>query len=171
MKPITIDFILLQKSQLDIGSFVVLQLIVEGRGDDVAEICPLFDYNNLNGYIDSEHHITTKTAELFNDDWSWLEEYRDTFPKVQGSSYRHRSPMPEINKKMRTFIRKYRCKPDEILNATKNYINKQRGDFSYCKTASNFIYKDSVEMSALLSEIEALRETDPITVMQEKTLN
>ena len=60
--------------------------------------------------------------------------------------------------KLERFLKKHKCKRDELFTATQSYINRYaRKNFEYMRTPSNFIFKGNVDTSDLLSEIEAIR--------------
>ena len=54
---------------------------------------------------------------------------------------------------------------DQILLATRNYVNRYRNrNYAFMRTASNFIYKNSVELSDLMAEIENLNSTNQVII-------
>lgn len=96
----------------------------------------------------------------------WIEEYRDLFPKKTNSGRLLRGTPSGCIKKMTTFIgnnstRKNVITKEQVMNATKQYLNAQkRGGYMYTKAANYFIEKDGD--SQLYQHIEQLDDNTPL---------
>lgn len=181
MKPLELDFDIWDKSGLLLEDFILLQLAVECRHEDSRIACRILQKKEA-GVV--EQYMTTDdlgvaipTKEgltLFKNPeniGSWIDEWRKKFPEGESDhGYRWRSPKPGCLKKMKTFIKKHKATKDDIFKATDNYLRRFNGDFTYCKTASNFIYKDNVDESELLSQIDGLESVVAPTINRERTL-
>jgi len=161
----------------------MLQLLVEDRGDDLCFTCnelgETFSVHSENSkYLTIDNNTggicpTQEAIAIFKDKddvASWIEDWRKKFPEgMSENGYRWRSPKPLCLKKMKAFIKKYKCAKDQIYSATDNYLRRMNGNFQYCKTSSNFIYKDNIEESVLFSEIEGIETFKPL-INREKTI-
>lgn len=167
------------KTNLPISAFIVLQLLTEDRRGDVEEFChimtttgdvmPEMSNNEFIEVVGEKIVPTLKSKALFkkNDVNDWIDEWRNKFPAgTSDTGNRWRSTHPSCLKKMSMFIKKYGCSKEDIYRATDGYLRKLNGDFKYCKMATNFIYKDTIDDSALLSEIEGLGEKSSVVAMQ-----
>lgn len=88
---------------------------------------------------------------------SWVEEWRDLFPKgVQSGGRRVRGDKQGVLKKMKAFCKNYpQFKKKDIFIATKLYVfEKSRDRYNFMQCADYFIDKNGV--SALASIIEDL---------------
>jgi hypothetical protein len=111
-----------------------------------------------------------ETTEKFEEDIlkkgsfeDWLNRWFDLWPKgVKSGGYYVRTDYTGSLKKMRRFIiNRPDISLDEILQATKNYIENCRiNDYRYMKLAPHFIEKDGI--SILAGEVEALRDSQSI---------
>lgn len=139
----------------------------------------IFSYFEDHGYIkvtnsdDPIHNyeVRGKLRQVFGngeiDVSSWIEEWRNIFPKG-GGTYRYRGDKQGCIKKMKTFMEKNpKVTKDEIFRATRVYVKKFFPSYAYMKQAHYFIDKDGT--SSLLSEIEGLTEkSDKIYSFTEK---
>lgn len=56
---------------------------------------------------------------------------------------------PDIEKKLKAFVKKYKFTQDVILRATQNYLSRQRTQgYAYCNQAHYFISKDGISKLA-----------------------
>ncbi len=56
---------------------------------------------------------------------------------------------PDIEKKLKAFVKKYKFDQDVILRATENYLSRQRAQgYAYCNQAHYFISKDGISKLA-----------------------
>lgn len=89
------------------------------------------------------------------------EQMRSIFPQgnKHGTTYRWRGTKAEITKKINSFLNKYSgFSKDEIIEATKRYVDSFNGVYTYMQLLGYFIEKNGT--SRLLEELEALREGD-----------
>lgn len=88
-----------------------------------------------------------------------VEPFRAIFPAgVNASGYRYRGDKQGVETKLYKFIKKYSKYDDEqILLATKQYVNRFKPDYVGMRQAHYFIEKD--RNSDLLGELENLSET------------
>jgi hypothetical protein len=85
----------------------------------------------------------------------WFEEWYDLWPKgVRSGNYLVRADEVGCKLKLKTFTKKYpKYKPETIIQATKNYINRFSVEgYNFIMTASNFISKN--KDSVLAGECE-----------------
>jgi hypothetical protein len=82
--------------------------------------------------------------------------YRELFPAgVKSGGYYVRTPLKEIEPLLDNFIAKYKYTPEQILEATKVYVDELKmKNYAYMQTASYFINKN--QKSSLASAIENL---------------
>lgn len=87
-----------------------------------------------------------------------VEEYLELFPKgvKNGGNKPLRSNIKDTMAKMRRFQVKYGYNNETILKATKNYVDRLRGVYTYCPTAEYFIMKDG--SSALATECQMIKD-------------
>lgn len=100
-----------------------------------------------------------------------VREYRSLFPTgVRTGGYLVRSDEATVANKLRKFLKNNKYSKEQILAATKNYIERKRIEgWKYMKTASYFIYKDNE--STLAAECENLNNTSSnITTSVDKML-
>ena len=179
-KTIELDFKLWIKSELYLDDFVAIQLLVENRERDFHGFVESLGTKKTPLSTDWLAHgdcgkpvPTLKAKYLFKDKDDialWIDEWRNKFPPgASENGNRWRSTRPSCLKKMRAFMKKYKCSKEDVYKATDNYLRKMNGDFKYCKMATNFIYKDTIEESGLLSEIDGLSEKPlmPLSRMDE----
>lgn len=133
-----------------------------------------------NDYIDGDYHLTQKGRELYSKlynmtgssmDRESLEklylEMRECFPKgnkpFTNKSWRS-NINTVINKLNRFFINYGDATYEEILEATKNYVNfyKRKNDYTYMRVLEYFISKheNGEEKSELADEIAKIRNGD-----------
>lgn len=89
------------------------------------------------------------------------EQMRSIFPQgnKHGTTYRWRGTKAEITKKINSFLNKYSgFSKEEIIEATKRYVDSFNGVYTYMQLLGYFIEKNGT--SRLLEELEALREGD-----------
>lgn len=118
----------------------------------------------IKGYFDDQEEEKESAAELRK----LAADYLEVFPKIKLPSGKYaRVASPEIEKKLSTFKKKYKpyfkksfdtqLTNEEILQATKNYVNRYaKTGYLYMVTSSYFIQKN--EKSALADELIAIRQ-------------
>lgn len=86
-----------------------------------------------------------------------VENYLEMFPKgiKNGGNKPLRSNSTDVRAKLLKFMNKYQHRPEIILKATKNYLDRMRGIYTYCPTAEYFILKDG--SSALATECDMVK--------------
>lgn len=78
-------------------------------------------------------------------------EMMKTFPalKMPGTPYYYKCNRKEVILKLKKFIKKYgKYKPEDILAATKRYVDSFNGDYRYMKLLKYFIMKDERRVDA-----------------------
>lgn len=127
------------------------------------------------GYIKITNEIIlrSKALLLFEDNTKnspeyWYDEWRNLFPEgINPNGYYYRGNKQEVLHKLKTFCKKNpKITKDEIINATKDYIERCQRTRSYMLLAHYFIDKQGVG-STLLTEIENLNRT----VTKKESLN
>lgn len=100
--------------------------------------------------------VSTATEEKTGMDL-FIDSYLELFPKgvKNGGNKPLRSNATDVKAKMLKFMNKYKHTKDIILKATKNYIERLRGVYTYCPTSEYFIMKDG--SSALATECEMVK--------------
>lgn len=126
---------------------------------------PEVDIENIG--LSTNIKLTDKALEIVEEeplveDLTWFKDWYELWPAgVKSGGYYVRSGERDCLKKMKSFMKKYKYTPEEIMKATNNYLNTMAAKgFDYMKLATNFIDKDGV--SSLAAECEALssnRET------------
>lgn len=137
----------------DIGLMEVLQL----KG--LIKILPDKPILRESGRQFVEQLLDNKTSK--NDLETLVEEMRNCFPegKKSGSFYWRAGPS-EIHKKLTGWFKKNGKKysNEEIIEATKKYVNGFQGQYQYMSLLKYFIEKDGV--STLLTMLENKNEID-----------
>lgn len=89
----------------------------------------------------------------------FVEKYLDMFPKGvrNGGNKPLRGNFSDTKAKMFKFMNKYKQDKETILAATKNYLARMNGTFTYCPTSEYFILKDGY--SALASECDLMKNS------------
>jgi hypothetical protein len=109
-------------------------------------------------FLNSEFN-TTKVRDRFE---NLAIELRSIFPegKKAGTAYMWRDSIPKIILRLKAFVKKYGdYKDEDIINATKRYVESFNGDYRYMQLLKYFIFKkdiiggESEENSQLLSYI------------------
>lgn len=111
--------------------------------------------------LDKKYTITNKGINLLSDvildsDGGIMEiednikklanTLRDIYPagKIAGTSYYYKGNTADIEKKLKSFYKRYgNCYSDEqIIEATRRYIQSFNGNYTYLKLLKYFIWKD-----------------------------
>lgn len=89
-----------------------------------------------------------------------VKEYIELFPRTvkNQSGTILRSHPADVKKKLKEFIIKYKYDDGTILRATKRYLARFNGDYSFCPAAMYFIGKNNT--SALAAECQTASEKD-----------
>lgn len=132
---------------------------------DELFINPNWSLLEKHGYVkqtDTEVVLRDKGVELFGQSadtfLTFVRKYRDLFPKgIRTGGYLVRADEAGVAEKMRKFVKTHKYTEDEILAATRRYLNERRAEgWKFVKTASYFIYKDG--QSALAAFCEQSKE-------------
>jgi len=96
---------------------------------------------------------------------------REIYPegKMQGTSYYYRGNTPDIKKKLVSFFKRYgdNYTDEQILDATKRYVESFNGSYLYLRLLKYFIWKDEnrdgevVQVSQLAEWIENADQVNP----------
>lgn len=80
-------------------------------------------------------------------DVEFIKKYRDLFPKDK------KGDLTGVTAKMKQFFDKNKdYNQDDVLLATRKYINSQKRDFTYCVFAHYFILKNGISLLAAICE-------------------
>jgi hypothetical protein len=93
-----------------------------------------------------------------------LQTYRDLFPTSKVAGKLVRNNLSDLEQRMTWFMRTYpQYSWENILNATRKYLEAFNGDYKYCMTSAYFIKKDDktkASLSLLSSWCEAELDND-----------
>lgn len=117
--------------------------------------------NNSMFELDKKFTITNKGANLLSDvllgsdkDITEIKDsikelaitLREIYPqgKIAGTCYYYRGNLPDIEKKLKSFFKRYgkEYTNEQIIEATKRYIESFNGNYTYLKLLKYFIWKD-----------------------------
>lgn len=171
MIKLEVDFGLLSKSGLEIDEFCMLLLIVNDQFEENYEyICNPVVCNLILDELEADQWIKQgekielrqKSKDLFSlskeNVEDWIEEWRNLFPTGASSSgYRYRGDKQECLKKMKIFVKKHKYTKEQIINATKKFIEGMN-DYRYLGMAQYFIQKEG-SGSRLLMCLQAEQES------------
>lgn len=177
----TIDEEVLNKYDLSIGDFMVLylgmkslniksiieSLIARGLADknlfsegDIVVSDKIKDILSTI-VVDSDKNILNKDEEFIE----LANELRDLYPagRKEGTTYMWRGTTAEIVKKLKTLVVKYgyTFTKDQVINATKEYINSFNGNYKRMRLLKYFILKserDADNNINVISELMSLIE-------------
>lgn len=93
---------------------------------------------------DSEEAVVAKESDLD----ALAVQLRDIYPegKMPGTSYYYKCNKADIVRKLKSFIRKYGdYTTDQILDATKRYVESFNGNYTYMRLLKYFIWKSEVK--------------------------
>jgi hypothetical protein len=184
---LTIDQTILDKNSLTLEEFLVLYL--NAKDVDIGKVSQslvakgladkdLFSEGKLivsdkvkdlisTVIIDSDKNVTDKDEEFT----SLASELREIYPagRKEGTSYMWRGTTAEIAKKLKTLVVKYgySFSREDVIKATKEYVNSFNGNYRYMQLLKYFILKsvkdadDNVDIkSELMSLIENSGQLD-----------
>jgi hypothetical protein len=180
---ITIDEVILDKHDLSVEEFMVLYLAAKGVN---FKICMenliakgladknLFEENKIvlsdqvkdlvsTIVIDSDKNVIDKDEEFTE----LAEELRKLYPsgKKAGTSYMWRGTTIEIARKLKTLVVKYGFSftKEQVIKATKEYINSFHGNYTRMRLLKYFILKsekDADDNINVISELMSLIENE-----------
>ena len=184
---LTIDQTILDKNGLTLEEFLVLYL--NAKDVDIGKVSQslvakvladkdLFSEGKLivsdkvknlisTVIIDSDKNVIDKDEEFT----SLASELREIYPagRKEGTSYMWRGTTAEIAKKLKTLVVKYgySFSREDVIKATKEYVNSFNGNYRYMQLLKYFILKsvkdadDNVDIkSELMSLIENSGQLD-----------
>ena len=89
---------------------------------------------------------TEKVAERVTNVEELADKLRDIYPngKIFNTNYYYRGNRGDIVNKLKTFFKRYGTKytDEQIINATKKYVESFNGNYTYLKLLKYFIWKD-----------------------------
>lgn len=95
--------------------------------------------------MDSDKALVSITGEV----QELAKELMSIYPsgKMPGTSYYYRGNLPDIERKLKSFIKKYGniYTLDQIREATKAYVESFNGNYTYLKLLKYFIWKSEVK--------------------------
>lgn len=98
----------------------------------------------LNNVMADSMELSSSEDELTN----LASTLKDIFPKgkKEGTAYYWTEGVPLIVKRLKLFFKKYGDKytNDQIIEATKKYVESFNGDYKYMKLLKYFIFKDKI---------------------------
>ena len=177
----TIDEEILNKYDLSVGDFMILYLgmkslniksIIESLVARGLADKNLFSEGNIvvsNKVKDILSTIVIESDEnVLNKDEEFIElanELRDLYPagRKEGTTYMWRGTTAEIVKKLKTLVVKYgyTFTKDQVINATKEYINSFNGNYKRMTILKYFFLKterDADDNINVISELMSLIE-------------
>lgn len=177
----TIDEEILNKYDLSVGDFMILYLgmkslniksIIESLVARGLADKNLFSEGNIvvsnkvkdilsTIVIESDKNVLNKDEEFIK----LANELRDLYPagRKEGTTYMWRGTTAEIVKKLKTLVVKYgyTFTKDQVINATKEYINSFNGNYKRMRLLKYFILKserDADDNINVISELMSLIE-------------
>lgn len=160
-----IDKNVLERHSMNLEQFLVLclstlhvsidkeveELIKKGLGvPNPNNKYQLLPTNHSFKFVDDILIESSKELKNKKDDCIALaEKLIEIYPKgkVPGTNYFYRGNVNDISRKLISFFRKYGNKysDEEIINATKDYINSFNGDYTFLKLLKYFIWKNEIK--------------------------
>ena len=156
-----IDTEILKNNNLTLAEFGVLLYYLDKNQDktfnEISE--ELWNKNYLikeiNNYVIEPHHVENLQvllAESYNSKSvneravNLAEKLRDLYPsgKIYNTNYYYKGNKSDIINKLKTFFAKYgnQYTDEQIINATKKYVESFNGNYAYLKLLKYFIWKD-----------------------------
>ena len=119
--------------------------------------------------IDSDKNVIDKDSEFIE----LANELRELYPagRKEGTTYMWRGTTAEIAKKLKTLVVKYKYSftREQVLKATKDYINSFNGNYKKMRLLKYFILKsekDADDNINIISELMTLIENEGHTEAQ-----
>lgn len=180
---LTIDQTILDKHNISIGEFMILYLSVNSI--DIKECIEsiikknladrnLFSENSIvvsdkvkdlitTIIIDSDKNVIDKDSEFLE----LANEMRELYPKgkKEGTTYLWRGTTAEVAKKLKTLVVKYgySFSKEQVLKATKEYVNSFNGNYKRMRLLKYFVLKserDADNNINIISELMSLIENE-----------
>lgn len=162
MKLYTINLENYIKSKLPIDAYIWLDLMRLGKPNEAnligiskESIDMLVDNELITPnrllYINNINKLFSSNSKFKVD---WIEEWYNLWPKgVKSMDYYVKADIKSCDTKMYAFINKYEFNKDEILEATKQYINRLKNrNYEGIMISHNFISKNNVSTLATCCE-------------------
>lgn len=180
---LTIDQTILDKYNISIGEFMILYL--SANSIDIKECIESIIKKNLAGrnlfsennvvvsdkvkdlittiIIDSDKNVIDKDSEFLE----LANEMRELYPKgkKEGTTYLWRGTTAEVAKKLKTLVVKYgySFSKEQVLKATKEYVNSFNGNYKRMRLLKYFVLKsekDADDNINIISELMSLIENE-----------
>lgn len=180
---LTIDQTILDKYNISIGEFMLLYL--SANSIDIKECIESIIKKNLAGrnlfsennvvvsdkvkdlittiIIDSDKNVIDKDSEFLE----LANEMRELYPKgkKEGTTYLWRGTTAEVAKKLKTLVVKYgySFSKEQVLKATKEYVNSFNGNYKRMRLLKYFVLKsekDADDNINIISELMSLIENE-----------
>ena len=180
---LTIDQTILDKHNISIGEFMILYL--SANSIDIKECIEsiikknladrnLFSENSIvvsdkvkdlitTIIIDSDKNVIDKDSEFLE----LANEMRELYPKgkKEGTTYLWRGTTAEVAKKLKTLVVKYgySFSKEQVLKATKEYVNSFNGNYKRMRLLKYFVLKsekDADDSINIISELMSLIENE-----------
>lgn len=180
---LTIDQTILDKHNISIGEFMLLYL--SANSIDIKECIEsiikknladrnLFSENSIvvsdkvkdlitTIIIDSDKNVIDKDSEFLE----LANEMRELYPKgkKEGTTYLWRGTTAEVAKKLKTLVVKYgySFSKEQVLKATKEYVNSFNGNYKRMRLLKYFVLKsekDADDNINIISELMSLIENE-----------
>lgn len=180
---LTIDQTILDKYNISIGEFMILYL--SANSIDIKECIESIIKKNLAGrnlfsennvvvsdkvkdlittiIIDSDKNVIDKDSEFLE----LANEMRELYPKgkKEGTTYLWRGTTAEVAKKLKTLVVKYgySFNKEQVLKATKEYVNSFNGNYKRMRLLKYFVLKsekDADDNINIISELMSLIENE-----------
>lgn len=180
---LTIDQTILDKHNISIGEFMILYL--SANSIDIKECIEsiikknladrnLFSENSIvvsdkvkalitTIIIDSDKNVIDKDSEFLE----LANEMRELYPKgkKEGTTYLWRGTTAEVAKKLKTLVVKYgySFSKEQVLKATKEYVNSFNGNYKRMRLLKYFVLKserDADDNINIISELMSLIENE-----------
>lgn len=170
---ITIKDKICKKNNIDIAHALVLGAINYGNDTVYQELIRkgyITIYNKSFRELHKQYSITNKGLESLNniilDSDTIIEakinviqelakQLRDIYPsgKMPGTSYYYKCNTTDIEKKLKSFYKRYGStySNEQIITATKKYVESKNGNYSYLKLLKYFIWKDEIRDGEIIS--------------------
>lgn len=184
----TIDQSILDKHNLSIGEFLVLYISSKGiRVKDCTDSLIARGLANKDLFSEGEIIISDNTRELISSiltesdsrvvgrDEEFTElakEVRELYPKgrKEGTNYMWRDSVTEIARRFKILATRYQYSftKEQVLEATKQYIQSFNGNYTKMRLLKYFIFKtgrDADGNTTFTSELMALLENDERNVV------
>lgn len=184
----TIDQVILDKHGLSIGEFLVLY--ISSKGESIKECVESIlakGLANKDLFSEGALIISDKTKELVSsilvdsdkrvvdkvEEFSELaKEIRELYPKgrKEGTTYMWRDSVTEIARRLKILVTKYQATftKEQVLNATKRYVQSFNGNYTRMRLLKYFIFKtdrDADGNTTFTSELMSLIENEDTEVV------